>query len=215
MDDRELRDHVIAALDWEPSIDSTDIGVTIERGVVTLAGHVPNYLQRGTAERVVKRLKGVKGFVQKIEVRPAVSAENTDENLALRAVSSLAWNVLVPKDIVQVEVKNGWVTLNGEVEWNYQRQAAEASVAGISGVRGVNNTVRIRARPQVPDVKKRIEDALKRDAEIEAKRIQVDVHDGQVTLRGKVDTLHELDVLKRAVWSAPGVRSIDDHLIVQ
>lgn len=163
----------------------------------------------------MKRLKGVKGFVQKIEVRPAVSAENTDENLALRAVSSLAWNVLVPKDTVQVEVKNGCVTLNGEVEWNYQRQAAEASVAGISGVRGVNNTVRIRARPQVPDVKKRIEDALKRDAEIEAKRIQVDIHDGQVTLRGKVDTLHELDVLKRAVWSAPGVRSIDDHLIVQ
>lgn len=215
MTDQELRDGVIAALDWEPGIDASNIGVTVKSGVVTLSGHVPTYYQRHTAERVAKRVKGVKGFVQNVEVRPVGGKEIHDDEIAVKAVSSLRWNVNVPQDAIQIEVNNGWVELTGEVLWGYERDAAEAAVRSLPGIRGISNLIMIKARPTVANLKERIEEALKRDAELQARVISVEVTGGRVTLKGKVGDWHEKQVLEKAVWAAPGVSAVDDQVVVQ
>lgn len=214
MSDKSLRNDVIAALDWEPSIDATDIAVTTERGLVHLSGHVPNNWQRLTAERIAKGVKGVKGLITSIEIRQAIPDEPDDEQIALRAISSLGWNVVVPKDSILVEVKNGFVTLSGEVDWHFQREAAEQAVLGLEGVGAVINVIQIRQRPMAADLKVRIEDALKRDAEVEAQNIQVDVDQGRVTLRGTVSDWREREAIESAVWAAPGVIMVDDRVVI-
>lgn len=213
MNDKELRRLVVDELEYEPSIDAADIGVTAENGVVTLSGHVADYVQKMAAERAAWRVKGVKGIAQEIEVRFAGDKKWNDDEIAQRAVNILAWNTLVPKDCVRVKVSDGWITLSGSVDWNYQRQAAENEVRKLNGVKGVMNNVTLTSVVQAGDLKRRIQDALKRHAEVEADAVSVDVrNDGTVRIEGRVDNWSEMQAVEHAVWSAPGVQRVDDHL---
>jgi osmotically-inducible protein OsmY len=213
MNDKDLRQLVIDELDYEPSIDAADIGVAAENGVVTLSGHVADYVQKMAAERAAWRVKGVKGIAQKVEVRLPTDRKWNDDEIAQRAVNILAWNALVPKDAVRVKVSDGWITLSGNVNWNYQRQAAENEVRKLSGVKGVTNSIALTSVVQVGDLKRRIQEALKRHAEVEADAVRVDVRgDGTVRIEGRVDNWSEMQAVEHAVWSAPGVQRVDDYL---
>lgn len=213
MNDKELRQLVIDELEYEPSIDAADIGVAAENGVITLSGYVTDYAQKMTAERAVWRVKGVKGIAQKIEVRLPGDKQQNDDEIAQRALNILAWNAVIPRDSVRVRVADGWVTLSGKVPWNYQRLAAEAEVRKLGGVKGVSNDISLASVVQFSDVRHRIQEALKRHAEIEADAVRVDVlDDGTVRIDGHVDNWSEMQAVEHAVWSAPGVRRIEDHL---
>lgn len=212
--DTKLRQDVLAALEFEPSIDAADIGVAVENGTVTLTGHVPTYAQKSTTERIVMHVKGVKAVAEEIEVRPMGAHRTADDEIARRAVATLTWNTSVPADAVKVKVEKGWVTLTGKVEWHYQRTSAYDAVHMLPGVIGVSNLIEIKPRVQVADVKKRIEDALKRDAALEASAIRVDVAHGAVTLAGRVKAWSERQAAERAAWSAPGVTKVEDRITV-
>jgi osmotically-inducible protein OsmY len=213
MNDKQLRQLVVDELEYEPSIDAADIGVAAENGVVTLSGHVTDYVHKMAAERAAWRVKGVKGIAQKIEVRLSGDKKWNDDEIAQRALNILAWNTLVPKDCIRVKVSDGWITLSGGVNWNYQRQAAENEVRKLSGVKGVTNSVTLNSGIQASDLKRRIQDALKRHAEVEADAVRVDVRDdGTVRIEGRVDNWSEMQAVEHAVWSAPGVQRVDDHL---
>ena len=214
MNDRTLRQDIIDELEFEPSINAAHIGVAVECGVVTLTGHVSTYAQKAAAEDVVRRVKGVKGIAQEIEVRPFGANMTADDEIAKRALNSLRWTTLVPQDAVQIKVQDGWVTLTGKVDWQYQRTAAENAVSGLAGVKGFRNNIEVRPNATTADVKKRIEDALKRNAEVEANAIRVEVRDGKVTLEGKVNAWAERRAAERAAWSAPGVRSVEVLLTI-
>ncbi|HYP58570.1 MAG TPA: BON domain-containing protein [Beijerinckia sp.] len=214
MGDKVLRQSIIDELDFEPSIDAADIGVAVDEGVVTLTGHVPTYAQKYKAEEVVKKVRGVRAIAQEIEVRLATGKHTADDEIAKRALSILDWDVSIPKEAVQVKVAQGWVTLSGEVDWQYQRRAAEDNVHKLSGVLGVVNLITLRQNVQAADIKKRIEEALRRNAQVEAQGISIDVHEGKVTLEGMVHTWHERDMAETAAWAAPGVKSVEDHLRV-
>jgi osmotically-inducible protein OsmY len=214
MDDKRLRMDIIDELDWEPRVDSTHIAVAVENGVVTLTGHVPNFAQKVTAENTVKRVHGVRAIAQELEVRPPHTATRADDEIAKRAVDILSWDITVPKDAVQVKIQDGWVTLTGEVDWHYQREAAEDNVRKLSGVMGLSNLITIKPRVQATDLKRRIEDALKRNALTEANAIRVEAIDGTVNLQGRVQSWHERDLVENAVWAAAGVNKVEDHLII-
>lgn len=215
MNDGTLRQDIIDELDFEPSIDAADIGVAVENGVVTLTGHVPTYAQKVTIEDVVRRVKGVKGIAEEIEVRPLGANQTADDEIAKRAINTINWNTSVPDNAVQVKVQKGWLTLTGKVEWQYQKTAASNAVRDLSGVVGVTNQIDIKQRASAYDVKKRIEDALKRNAEIEAQAISVNVLDGgKVRLEGRVHAWSERSAAERAAWSAAGVNTVEDRITV-
>ncbi len=213
MNDKELRQNVIDELDFEPSIDSANIGVAAENGVVTLSGHVASYMEKVEAERAVWRVKGVKAIAEEIEVRLAWDKKVSDDEIAKRVVGIMAWNTLIPKDSVKVLVRDGWVTLTGQVDWNYQRDAAAREVRKLTGVMGLINNITLGPVAQKSDIRQRVLDALKRHADVEASRISVDVEPGgSVKLSGQVDDWEERRAVERAVWSAPGVRSVVDNI---
>lgn len=215
MNDSTLRQDILDELDFEPSIDAADIGVAVEDGIVTLTGHVPTYAQKLTVEDVVHRVKGVKGIAQEIEVRPFGTNRTADDEIAKRAVNSIGWNTSIPDSAVQVKVQKGWVTLTGKVEWQYQKVAAANAVRDLSGVVGVANQIEIKQHVSAFDVKKRIEDALKRNAETEAHAIKVNILDGgKVRLEGRVHAWSERRAAEQAAWSAPGVHMVDDRISV-
>lgn len=214
MKDTELRDTVERALEFEPSIDAANIGIAVENGVVTLTGHVASYAQKFTAERVVQGVHGVRGIAQEVEVRDDFGEQLADDEIAERALNSLAWNVTVPDDKIQVKVQRGWVTLTGKVDWHFQRVAAEHAVRKLSGVLGVSNQISVQPAIKFSDVKHRIEDALKRSAEVEANGITVTVNNNKVILEGKARSWIERGAIERAAWAAPGVSSVDDRVVV-
>lgn len=215
MNDKILQQLVIDELDFDPSIDAAAIGVAVGNGVVTLSGHVTDYAQKVAAERAAWRVKGVKAIAQEIEVRMPSARKQNDDEIAQRAVSILAWNTLVPNERIRVKVADGWVTLSGQVDWNYQRVAAEKEVRKLGGVVGVFNEIQLSTTAQPGDVKRRILDALNRRAEVEAEAIRVDVRaDGEVRLEGRVDNWRERQAVEQAAWSAPGVRIVDDRLTI-
>ena len=214
MDDKTLRQCVIDELDWEPTVDAAHIGVAVDDGVVTLTGHVPTYTQLVAAETAVKRVKGVRALAQDIEVRLAGSAIHSDEDIAGRAVQLLKWNVAFPRDAIQVKVTKGWVTLSGEVEWQYQRIAAANAVRDLSGLKGMSNLITVKPHLKAADVTRNIEDALRRNAHLEAQQIRVSVADGKVRLEGRVHSWHERDAAERAAWAAPGVRMVEDNVLI-
>lgn len=215
MGDMDLKDMIIDALEFDPSIDAADIGVTVDAGVVTLHGHVRTYVEKTTAEQIVMRIKGVRGLAQEIEVRPAGVNPTADDEVARRIIDVLRWNTAVPAEAVQVKVTKGWVTLTGTVEWNYHREAAERAIRGLSGVVGVSNALVIAPKASPGDVRERIEKAFRRDAELDAASIRVKVADGTVTLEGNVDSLSDRQIAERAAWAAPGVRRVEDRLTVR
>ncbi|MGP0058305.1 MAG: BON domain-containing protein [Beijerinckiaceae bacterium] len=214
MDDKVLRNQILAALDWEPSVDSASIAVGVKDGVATLSGHVRTYVEKLKAEQVVRHVRGVRAIAEELEVRPLHTHTHADDEIAKRAVDMLSWDVLVPSESVQAKVQQGWVTLSGEVDWQYQRTATEDDVRKLSGVLGVTNLITIKPRVHTGDIKLRIEEALRRNALIEANGIHINVENGKVTLEGRVHTWYERDVLETAVWAAPGVNAVDDRVTV-
>jgi osmotically-inducible protein OsmY len=214
MTDITLRQNILDELEFEPSIDAAHIGVAVEDGIVTLTGHVSSYWEKTTAENVVRRVKGVKGIAEEIEVRLVGQKGTADDEIAKRAVNAITWNVSIPRDKVQVKVQDGWITLTGKLEWQYQKNAAAEAVRGLAGVVGVANQIEITPRVSVSDIKKRIEDALKRDAETEAQAIRVNVLNGKVTLEGKVRAWSERQAAERAAWSSPGVKTVEDRISI-
>ena len=210
----ELQKKVLEAMDWEPSLDATRIGIAASGGVVTLTGQVPSYADRLAAERVVKRIVGVKGLANDLDVRLPGDARRTDTDLATAAVKALEWDVQVPHQRIKPRVADGWITLEGEVEWQFQREAAERAVRHLLGVRGVSNQITLTAKVTPTDLKNRIEAALKRNAELEARKIRVETKGGTVVLDGFVHSWAERDEAERAVWAAPGVMVVEDHLAV-
>lgn len=214
MDDRTLRQHVIDELDWEPTVDAANIGVAVNNGVVTLTGHVPSYAQLIAAEAAVKRVKGVQAIAQEIEVRFAGAAAHSDEDIASRAVLLLKWSAEIPKDAIQVKVSKGWISLTGEVEWQYQRQAAEDHLRSLVGVKGVSNLIVVKPRVVAQDVSRVIQQALDRDARLEGQSIKVLVENGKVRLEGRVHSWYEREAAERAAWAAPGVEAVEDHLVI-
>lgn len=214
MDDTTIQQNVLDELDFEPSIDAADIGVSVDDGVVSLSGHVTTYAERIKAEKVATRVKGVRGIVVDIEVRPIGTHQTADDEIAKRILHMLDWNTAVPDDVVKVKVRNGWVTLSGDVEWNFQKEAAIRAIRGMSGITGITNSILIKPALEVSDVRRRIEEAFKRDAELEASGIRIAVSDGRVTLNGKVRNWSERQVAERAAWSAPGVKAVEDNIAV-
>ena len=214
MDDKELRARVINELDFEPSVEAAHIGVTVEKGIVTLTGHVSSYAEKLAAEAAVRRVRGVRGLAEEIEVLFAEDKKTADDEIAKRALDIIDWDATVPDRAVQVKVERGWVTLTGEVEWQYQRKAAEEDVCRLTGVKGVSNQIILRPAVPVLDVQRRIEEALARRADTEAKAIRVSVEAGKVVLEGTVQNWDERQAIKRAAWSAPGVQSVEDRLTI-
>lgn len=215
MADLQLRQDVIDELEYDTSINAAHIGVAVDEGVVTLTGHVQSYVQKLAAERAVRRVKGVRAIAQELEIRLSDEKKTSDDEIAKRAADILKWGTVVPKDAVQITVHNGWVTLTGKVDWYYQRTSAEDELRKLSGVAGIINEIVIAPQVLVPDLENRIKQALRRNAEIEAEWVRVSVHDGNVKLEGKVQSLHERESVESAVWSAPGVISVEDHLTIE
>ena len=210
---RALRQRVIDQLDFDPSIDSSNLTVAAEEGVVTLGGHVPSVMQKSAAERAVWRVKGVKAIAQDIHVRFPEDKKVNDDEIAGRAVAILDWSSAMPNSAVRVKVQDGWVTLSGQVPWNYQRTLAEYEVRKLSGVAGIINQVTLAPVAPPADMKQRILGALKRHAELAARDITVEVRtDGSVRIGGKVDNWDEREAVEQAVWSAPGVTMVEDAL---
>ena len=214
MTNHELKEYVEKALDWEPSVDATDVGVTVHEGVVTLRGSVPTYAEKWAAERVALHVYGVKAVADDVEVHPSTGYERTDTDIAQAAVSALAWNTLVPRDCVTVAVSKGWMTLAGTLEWRYQKDAAASAVRALIGVKGLSNEIVVAPRVSSTDVQAKIEAAFKRSAEIDAKRVHVAAKDGKVILTGNVRSWAERQEAERAAWAAPGVTQIDDRLTI-
>jgi osmotically-inducible protein OsmY len=213
----KLQREVQEELEWEPSVNASQIGVAATQpGIVTLTGTVATYAEKVSAERAAKRLSGVRAVANDIEVQPIGSMKRTDTDIAQAVLRALDWDIAVPHEKIKARVDNGWVTLEGEVVLQFQRAAAENAVRRLNGVRGVTNQIRLQVRPsaQPAEVKNRIEAALRRSAEIDARGIQVDAKDSMITLRGKVRTWAERDEAERAAWGAPGVLAVKDELTV-
>ncbi|HLX27701.1 MAG TPA: BON domain-containing protein [Casimicrobiaceae bacterium] len=214
INDSELRRTVIAELEWDPSVDASSIAVAVKEGVVTLAGSVRTYAEKLNAERAVKHLSGVRGIADDIEVRLDGSNVRGDADIAQSVLSALRFNVAVPNDCLRVTVDRGWVRLEGEVEWQYQRAAAEASVRPVMGVKGVTNDIIIKPQVKAADVKAEIEDAFARRARVDADKITVDATGDTVTLRGSVRTWTAKDEAEQAAWYAPGVAKVHNDIVV-
>jgi osmotically-inducible protein OsmY len=215
MDDKQLQQSVLDELEFEPSIDAAHIGVAVENGVVTLTGHVSSYAEKTVAEQATRRVKGVHAIAQEIEVRYPSDKKTADDEIAKRALKVLEWNSIIPQNTVEVTVQKGWVTLAGDVTWQFQRKAAEDAVRKLSGVTGVVNSISIKPTVNASNIKQKIEDALTRHAHVEAHAIRVNVWDGnKVSLEGKVDSWDEREAVQNAAWSVAGVQWVDDRLTI-
>jgi osmotically-inducible protein OsmY len=214
MTDKRLQQAVMDELDFEPGVRSTDIGVSVHEGVVTLSGFVDSYGDKFDAERTVKRVFGVKGLANDLEVKLPYAAQRPDPEIAEAAVHALAAAGSVPQRRIQVTVREGVVILEGEVDWKFQSMAAEDALRRLSGVRDVRNHITVKPHVSLPDVQSKIEEALRRSAEVEARHITVEAADGKVTLRGTVHSWHEETEAVNAAWRAAGVTWVDNRLTV-
>lgn len=213
MTDSQLRQDVIAELEFDPSFNGAHIGVAVDKGVVTLGGHVNSYAEKLAAIEAARRVKGVHAIAENIEVHCSYEKQTADDQIARRARDILQWDVMVPPNAVDVLVHDGWVTLNGTVNWYFEKAAAEDDIRKLSGVRGIANMIAIKPHIDSADVESRIESALRRHAQIDANAIRVSVENGnEVVLAGTVDSWSERRAVEDAAWSAPGVASVEDRL---
>ena len=212
--DIEIKKDVLDELAWQPNIDETQIGVIVDKGVVTLTGTVDSYTKKIAAEKAVKAVKGVRAVAEDIEVKYGAEYKKSDKEIAKAAADALKWNYSVPEDKVQIKVDNGWIYLTGEVKWDYQKDAAKSSVENLLGVRGVSNAITLKQTVEPYQVKEKIKKALERSAEIEAQNINVIVDGHKVKLSGKVHSWTEKDEARRAAFLAPGVYEVENELEV-
>ncbi len=203
MSDQDIRKDVQAELDWEPSVDATHIGVTVDNGVVTLTGHVPTYAQKMCAEEAVKRVRGVRSIAATMEVKSPHFYSVSDEEIAKRAANTLAWDISLPSGKIKAIVDNGWVTLSGEADWKYQRDLAEKNVRGLLGVKGVVNDISLKPVVAPPDIEKRIQDTLRRNAAIEAKAVKVKSREAKSHLMDRCTVCVSAMHLKRRCGPPP------------
>lgn len=214
MTDQSMKQAVLDELKWDPSINSAHIGVTARDGVVTMSGHVDSYAERWAAEKAAGRVSGVRAVAEELEVHYPASMETGDDDIAKRAIQSISWDVMVPNDKVKINVAKGFITLTGELDYQYQKEAVESGIRRLSGVNGIFNEITIKPKVAPADLKAKIKAALVRNAQIDAEEIDVTTDGGNVTLRGGVDTYYERVVAERVAWSAPGVTRVDDLLTV-
>jgi osmotically-inducible protein OsmY len=208
--DHELQKDVLAELRWEQGVDASEIGVAVKDGVVTLTGKVDTYLKKWRAEEAAHRVNGVIAVANDIEVRTI--GERTDTDIAAAAVHALKWDASLPADKIQVTVDKGWVTLKGELEWQYQKQEAERVIRRLWGVKGVSNLITLKPLASPSDLKKKIEDALVRSAQVDAKGITVEVQGSKAILKGKVRSWAERQEAERTAWLAPGIIAVDNQI---
>ena len=211
--DTQLQLDVIAELKWEPSVNAAHIGVEVADGIVTLAGHVSSYAEKLGAERAAQRVSGVKALAIEMDVKLPGLSKRTDADIARSVENVLQWTTYVPKDSVKVMVESGWVTLSGEVDWEYQRQTAKKGVRYLMGVTGVTDNIVIKPKVSLSAVKSEIEAALKRRATADAKKISVNVQGADVTLTGTVHSWSERELAKHSAWGTPGVRNVVDKMV--
>ena len=213
--DADLQRDVLDELKWEPSVNEEDIGVTVRGGVVTLTGNVPTYTEKLAAERATKRVAGVRAVAEELKVRLSNSAERGDTDIAQAAAYALDWNVFVPHNKLQVKVENAWITLSGDLEWNYQREAAHDAVRHLLGVKGVSNLVHVKSPTVLTgEVRSKIEAAFKRNMTQDADGITIEAKNGNIKLNGKVQSWEEHDDAGLAAWSAPGVTAVENDIQV-
>jgi osmotically-inducible protein OsmY len=212
--DNDIKRDIELELEWEPGIDAKNIAVKAADGVVTLTGFVPSYSEKYEAERVAKRVRGVKAVANDLEVKLATGSERPDPDIARDAVDRLKRDLPYSSQNIKVTVRQAWITLEGDVEWDFQRRSAEAAVRNIKGAKGVTNLIRIKAGVNATDVKRKIEEALRRSAEVDASHIIVEANGGTVTLRGRVRAWAEREEAERAAWRAPGVFEVKNEIEV-
>jgi len=213
--DTQLRDEVQAELDWEPSIDAGQVGVTARSGIVTLTGHLNSYAQKAIIEDVVWRVGGVKAIALELDVALTPAQTRGDGDIALAVENALQWHVSVPERNLRVKVEKGWVTLAGEVDWDFQRMAAAQAVRPLSGVRGLSNQITLKPRATPADIGERVTAALKRHAQREARNIWASVSGSTVTLHGHVDAWSDRVEAQTAAWAAPGVTKVVNEIVLK
>lgn len=213
-DDAQVQRDVLAELEWDPAVDHANIGVTVDDGVVTLAGYVKSFSEKLAAEDAARRVAGVRALAEELEVRLASDAKTADHEIAKRIVDMIGWTVAIPPGQVMVKVEHGWVTLSGTVDWHFISREAARAAAQISGVTGVSNLIKVGPVPVPGDIKARIMAAFKRQSGLDAGSVTVTTEGGTVQLRGKVKGWGERLIAERAAWAAPGVTDVEDYLAV-
>lgn len=212
--DTELQRDVLDELQWDPSFDAAEIGISAKDGIITLSGQVANFAEKSAAVRTAKRVSGVKAVADNIEVRLPGLSERTDADIARAAVNVLEWNIFVPHDRITVIVHDGWITLEGTVDWHYQKAAAEHAVHSLMGVRGVTNTITVKPTVTPTEIKAEIEEAFRRNAAFDAQRITVETDGRKVILSGHVRSWLEREEADAAAWAAPGVYEVENRISV-